>query len=72
MRIEEAAARRQARIDSGKESIIGVNLFRLQKADKLDLREVDNTAVRQSQIQLLQKLRAERDHAKVQNALDAL
>jgi methylmalonyl-CoA mutase len=72
LRIEEAAARRQARIDSGKESIIGVNLFRLQKADKLDLREVDNTAVRQSQIQRLQKLRAERDHAKVQTALDAL
>jgi methylmalonyl-CoA mutase len=72
LRIEEAAARRQARIDSGKESIIGVNLFRLEKAEKLDLREVDNTAVRDSQIQRLQKLKAERDNAKVQAALDAL
>jgi len=72
LRIEEAAARRQARIDSGKESIIGVNLFRLEKAGKLDLLEVDNTAVRQSQIQRLQKLKAERDNAKVQAALDAL
>jgi methylmalonyl-CoA mutase len=72
LRIEEAAARRQARIDSGKESIIGVNLFRLEKAGKLDFREVDNTAVRQSQIQRLQKLKAERDNAKVQAALDAL
>jgi methylmalonyl-CoA mutase len=72
LRIEEAAARRQARIDSGKESIIGVNLFRLEKAEKLDLREVDNTAVRQSQIQRLQKIKAGRDSAKVQTALDAL
>jgi methylmalonyl-CoA mutase len=72
LRIEEAAARRQARIDSGQESIVGVNLFRLEKADKLDFREVDNTAVRQSQIERLQKLRAARDNAKVQSALDAL
>jgi methylmalonyl-CoA mutase len=72
LRIEEVAARRQARIDSGRESIIGVNLFRLEKAEKLDVREVDNTAVRQSQIQRLQKVKAERDAAKVQAALDAL
>ena len=72
LRIEEAAARRQARIDSGQESIIGVNMFRLEKAEKLDFREVDNTAVRQSQIQRLQKLKAERDNARVQTALDAL
>jgi methylmalonyl-CoA mutase len=72
LRIEEAAARRQARIDSGRESIIGVNLFRLEKADPLDFREVDNTAVRQSQIQRLHELRAKRDNAKVQAALDAL
>jgi methylmalonyl-CoA mutase len=72
LRIEEAAARRQARIDSGQESIIGVNMFRLEKAEKLDFREVDNTAVRQSQIQRLQKLKAERDNPKVQTALDAL
>ncbi len=49
-----------------------MNLFRLEKADPLDFREVDNTAVRQSQIQRLQRLRAERDKAKVQTALDAL
>jgi methylmalonyl-CoA mutase len=72
LRIEEAAARRQARIDSGQESIIGINLFRLEKAEKLDIREVDNTRVRESQIQRLQKLRAERDGQKVQAALDAL
>src|SRR5208282_611194 len=72
LRIEEAAARRQARIDSGRESIIGVNLFRLEKAEKLDLLEVDNTAVRQSQIQRLRQLKADRDNAKVQSALEAL
>ena len=72
LRIEEAAARRQARIDSGKEAIVGVNIFRLEKTEKLDVREVDNTAVRQSQIQRLQKIRAERDSARVQAALDAL
>jgi methylmalonyl-CoA mutase len=72
LRIEEAAARRQARIDSGQESIIGVNLFRLEKADKLDILEVDNTRVREAQIRRLQKLKAERDNQKVQAALDAL
>ncbi len=50
LRIEEAAARRQAHIDSGKEAIIGVNMFRLEKAEELEVREVDNTAVRDSQI----------------------
>jgi methylmalonyl-CoA mutase len=72
LRIEEAAARRQARIDSGQESIIGINLFRLEKAEKLDIREVDNTRVRESQIQRLQKLKAEWDSQKVQAALKAL
>jgi methylmalonyl-CoA mutase len=72
LRIEEAAARRQARIDSGKEAIIGVNLLRLEKADKLDILEVDNSSVRESQIKRLQKLKAERDNAKVQTALNAL
>lgn len=72
LRIEEAAARRQARIDSGKEAIVGVNTFRLEKNEQLDVREVDNTAVRQSQIDRLQKIRASRDNAKVQVALDAL
>jgi methylmalonyl-CoA mutase len=67
LRIEEAAARRQAQIDSGQESIIGINLFRLEKAEKLDIREVDNTQVRDSQ-----KLKAERDSQKVQQTLEAL
>jgi methylmalonyl-CoA mutase len=72
LRIEEAAARRQAHIDSGKEAIIGVNLLRLEKADKLDLREVDNTTVRDSQIKRLKTIKAGRDQAKVESALAAL
>jgi methylmalonyl-CoA mutase len=72
LRIEEAAARRQAHIDSGKEAIIGVNTLRLEKAEKLDVLEVDNTAVRDSQIKRLQKLKAERDNAKVNVCLEAL
>lgn len=72
MRIEEAAARRQAHIDSGKETIIGVNKYRLEKEDPLDVLEVDNTAVRQAQIMRLHELRASRDEAKVQTALTAI
>jgi methylmalonyl-CoA mutase len=72
MRIEEAAARRQARIDSGSEKILGVNAFRLDKEDPLDTLEVDNSAVRQAQIDRLAKLRANRDDAKVCSALDAI
>ncbi|HZR16555.1 MAG TPA: methylmalonyl-CoA mutase [Verrucomicrobiae bacterium] len=72
LRIEEAAARRQAQIDSGKESIIGVNLFRLEKAEQLEVREVDNTAVRDAQIKNLHQLKAGRDSAKVQIALESL
>jgi methylmalonyl-CoA mutase len=72
LRIEEAAARRQAQIDSGKETILGVNFLRLEKADVLDVREVDNTAVRDSQIQRLQKTKADRNAEKVQAALTAL
>jgi len=72
LRIEEAAARRQAHIDSGKEAIIGVNTLRLEQSEKLELREVDNTAVRDSQITRLQKLKAERDKANVQTCLEAL
>ncbi|WP_429899845.1 methylmalonyl-CoA mutase [Gottfriedia sp. S16(2024)] len=72
MRIEEAAARRQAHIDSGKETIIGVNKYRLEKEDPLDVLEVDNTAVREAQIMRLQELRASRDEAKVQAALTAI
>ena len=72
MRIEEAAARRQAHIDSGKETIIGVNKYRLEKEDPLDVLEVDNTAVREAQILRLQELRSSRDEAKVQAALAAI
>jgi methylmalonyl-CoA mutase len=72
LRIEEAAARRQAHIDSGKEVILGVNTLRLEKADPLDVREVDNTAVRESQIKRLHQLKAERDSVKVQATLEAL
>jgi methylmalonyl-CoA mutase len=72
MRIEEAAARRQARIDSGEETIVGVNKYRLAKEDPLDILDVDNTAVRLSQIERLNKLRAERDEAACQSTLTAL
>jgi methylmalonyl-CoA mutase len=72
LRIEEAAARRQAKIDSGQEAIIGVNLLRLEKAEQLDVLEVDNTVVRESQIKRLQKIKAERNQEKVQSALNAL
>ena len=57
MRIEEASARRQAQIDSGKETIVGVNKYRMAKEDKLDILSIDNTAVREAQVQRLQKLR---------------
>jgi methylmalonyl-CoA mutase len=72
MRIEEASARKQARIDSGKDKIIGVNTVRLEKEDPIEILEVDNTAVRDSQILRLNRLKAERDNAAVQQALDAL
>lgn len=72
MRIEEAAARRQAHIDSGKEKIVGVNSFRLEKEDPLEILEVDNTAVRQAQLARLETLREGRDPEKVRSCLDAL
>ncbi|WP_260287200.1 methylmalonyl-CoA mutase [Peribacillus aracenensis] len=72
MRIEEAAARRQAHIDSGKELIIGVNKYRLEKEEPLEILDIDNTAVRNSQLLRLEKLRAERDDAKVEFALQAI
>ncbi len=71
-RIEEAAARRQAAIDSGAEPIIGVNKHRLAQEDALDILEVDNSAVRLSQIARLEKLRAERDNTACQEALGKL
>jgi len=72
MRIEEASARRQARIDSGRETIVGVNKFRLEKEDPLEILDIDNSAVRLSQIERLKKLRGERDNAACQAALKAI
>ncbi len=72
MRIEEAAARRQAHIDSCRETIVGLNRYRLDKEDPLDILEVDNTAVRLSQIERLKKLREHRDETRVQSALNAI
>lgn len=72
MRIEEAAARKQARIDSGRDTIVGVNKFRLEKEDPIDTLEVDNTAVREAQLKRLALLRANRNNEEVQLALDAL
>lgn len=72
MRIEEAAARTQARIDSSTQKIIGVNEYRLAKEDPIDILEVDNTAVREQQIARLKELRANRDDAAVEKALDAI
>jgi methylmalonyl-CoA mutase len=72
LRIEEAAARKQARIDSGKEVIVGVNAYRLLKEPPLEVLEVDNSAVRQVQLQRLQELKASRDGVAVESALAAL
>jgi len=72
LRIEEAAARRQAHIDSGKEAIIGVNILRLEKADQMEVRDVDNAAVREAQLKRLHSVKAERDQDRVQAALAAL
>ncbi|OFX21145.1 MAG: methylmalonyl-CoA mutase [Bacteroidetes bacterium GWA2_31_9b] len=72
MRIEEAAARKQARIDTGKDTIVGVNKYRLEKEDPIDILDVDNTAVREAQLIRLAKLRAERNDAEVKAALLAI
>jgi methylmalonyl-CoA mutase len=72
MRIEEAAARTQARIDSGNQIIVGVNRFRLEKEAPIDILEVDNSAVRIQQIARLKELRANRNEADVQKALEAI
>ena len=72
MRIEEAAARRQARIDSGQEIIVGVNKYRLDHEEPIETLDVDNSAVRNNQIERLKKLRADRDESKVTAALDDL
>ena len=72
MRIEEAAARTQARIDSGQQTIVGTNKYRLDHEDPIDILEVDNTTVRKQQEENLRQLKANRDEAKVKTTLDAL
>ena len=72
MRIEEASARKQSRIDSNVDTIVGINKYRLDHEDPIETLEVDNTAVRKAQIERLAKLRAERNNDEVQAALDAL
>ena len=72
MRIEEAAARTQARIDSGLQAIIGVNRYRLEQEDPIDILDIDNTEVRKQQVERLKQLRANRDNEAVQRALDAI
>ncbi len=72
MRIEEAAARKQARIDAGKDIIVGVNRYQLDEEAPMDILEIDNTKVRLSQIKRLNQMKAERDEAKVQAALKKL
>ena len=72
LRIEEAAARRQAMIDRGDEVIVGVNKFRLEKEDPIDILDIDNAKVREAQVTRLERIRAERDEAACQAALDAL
>jgi methylmalonyl-CoA mutase len=72
VKIEECAARKQARIDSGKDVIVGVNKYHLKHEEPMQTREIDNSAVRESQIARLKAIRAKRDGAAVQKVLDAL
>ena len=72
MRIEEAAARTQARIDSRQQVIVGINKYRLEKEDPIDILEIDNTAVREQQIARLNDLRKNRDEVAVKKALEAI
>ncbi len=72
MRIEEAAARKQARIDSGKDIIVGVNRFQLEKETPIDILEVDNTKVREAQLDRLKTLKDNRDQSKVDTLLNEL
>ncbi|HEB89725.1 MAG TPA: methylmalonyl-CoA mutase [Deltaproteobacteria bacterium] len=69
LRIEESATRRQARIDSGEDVIVGVNKYRLDKEDQIEVRDIDNTAVRDAQIRRLEEIRASRDASAVEKAL---
>ena len=72
LRIEECAAKKQARIDSGKDVIVGVNHFILENEEQLNVLQIDNTKVRESQIAKLKKLRATRNQAETQKALDKI
>lgn len=72
LKIEEAAARTQARIDSGKQTIVGINKYRLEHEDPIDILEVDNTEVRKEQCARLDDLKAHRDEAAVKKALEAI
>jgi methylmalonyl-CoA mutase len=72
LRIEETAARRQARVDRGEDVIVGVNKFKLPEAPEIDTREIDNKAVREAQITRLENIRKTRDAKKVASALEAL
>ncbi len=72
LRIEESATRRQARIDGGQDVVVGVNKYRLDEEPVIDVRDIDNTAVREAQVARLERLRAERDDARVERALEAL
>lgn len=72
LRIEEAAARKQARIDSGQDIIVGVNQYRLEKEDPLQILDVDNQMVRKQQLEQLDRIKATRDSKKVKNSLDKL
>ncbi|MFB6319498.1 methylmalonyl-CoA mutase [Saccharicrinis sp. FJH54] len=72
MRIEEAAARTQAKIDSGAQTIVGTNKYRLEKEDPIDILEIDNTAVRLTQIERINRVKATRDNAAVEAALAAI
>ncbi len=72
LRIEESAAKKQAAIDSGRDVIVGVNKYKLDKEDPIETLDIDNSAVRLSQIARLEKMRATRDEAACQQALDAL
>nr|WP_320114782.1 methylmalonyl-CoA mutase [uncultured Desulfuromonas sp.] len=72
LRIEESAAKKQASIDSGRDVIVGVNKYKLAEEDPIEVLDIDNTAVRESQIARLNKMRAERDETACQAALDSI
>jgi methylmalonyl-CoA mutase len=72
LRIEEAAARKQARIDSGRDKIIGVNIYQVEDKTEMDILDVDNNAVRESQVARLKQLRSERDELKCKESLEAI